>query len=199
MRKLADTFVIIDQVDAGTAILARIVRAIVDVCLAIGTSVSSETLAAVSIQMIVASAAMLTRIRAALVDICLASLPTVTGQTVADKLVHTILAGATVHARITRTLVHIAQASSIVITTRTFAPESIYQIYATATISARIAGAFVDVRFAVLPGKTWLALARISGRKYVTRKRIISDRKDKDKARFCCVGYSCVSSLLGLL
>lgn len=49
MRQLADAFVIVDKIDAGSAVLARIVGAIVDVGLAIGPRVAGQALAAVAV------------------------------------------------------------------------------------------------------------------------------------------------------
>jgi len=40
MRQLADAFVIVDEIDAGTTVLTRIVGAVVDVGLAVGAGVT---------------------------------------------------------------------------------------------------------------------------------------------------------------
>ncbi|OAD53542.1 hypothetical protein WN48_09780 [Eufriesea mexicana] len=152
VRKLADAFVVVHEVDTGATILTRVVGTVVDVGLAIGTSIASQAVATVPVQMVVASATVLTGIRAAFVDVSLTPLASVAWQTVADKLVDTVLAGAAVHARIAGTLVHVAEASSIVVAARTVAPEVVYQVYAAATVGTGVAGALVDVRFAVLTG-----------------------------------------------
>lgn len=79
VRQFADAFVIVDKIDAGSAVLTGVVGAVVDVRLAIGPGVTRQALAAVAVEMIVARATVLAGIRAALVDIHLAPLAAVTG------------------------------------------------------------------------------------------------------------------------
>jgi len=57
--QLADAFVIVNEIDARSAVLAGVVGAVVDVGLAIGAGVAGQALAAVAIQMIVARATVL--------------------------------------------------------------------------------------------------------------------------------------------
>ena len=138
VRQFAYALVIVDQVDAGTAILTGRVGAVVDVRLAIDTRITGQTLAAVAIQSVLADATVLAGIRAALVDVGLASLATVAGQTMADELVHAVFASATVNAWIRGALVHVAQATRIVVATRTLAAEAVDQVDAASAIGARI-------------------------------------------------------------
>lgn len=49
MRQLAHALVVVDEINARAAVLAGIVGAIVDVCLAIGAGVAGQALAAVAV------------------------------------------------------------------------------------------------------------------------------------------------------
>jgi hypothetical protein len=49
MRQLADAFIIIHEIDAGTTVLTRIVGAIVDVSLAVGAGITRQALAAIAV------------------------------------------------------------------------------------------------------------------------------------------------------
>lgn len=60
MGQLADAFVIVNEIDTRSTVLARVVGAVVDVGLAIGAGVAGQALAAVTIQMVVARATVLT-------------------------------------------------------------------------------------------------------------------------------------------
>lgn len=125
------------MVDAGAAVLARIVDTVVNVGLAVFAGVTRHTETVVLVQHVSADAAMLTGVRAALVDVDVTAFSTVAWSAVTNVLVDPVLASA-VDAGIGSALVDIAQAPGIVVTSRTLAFESVNQINADTAIGARI-------------------------------------------------------------
>lgn len=69
MRQFADTLVVVDQVDAGTTVLTRVRHAVVDVCFAVYTRVTGETLTAVVVQVVNAGTSVLAGVGTTLVDV----------------------------------------------------------------------------------------------------------------------------------
>lgn len=59
MGQFADTFIVVNEIDTGAAILTGIISTVVDVSFAIDAGISRQTFTAVIIQMVVARATML--------------------------------------------------------------------------------------------------------------------------------------------
>lgn len=177
-RQLAHALVRVDQVDARTAVLARVDGAIVHVHVAVVAGVAGLALARVPVDAVRAHAAVLTRVRAALVHVDLATFAGVARPTVTYELVEAVLAAQGVQrARVAGALVNVGQATGPVVAARALAPPTGHQVHATAAVGARAAGALVHVHLAVQTGEPGEAIARIPGVKQRTINQYCCMRK----------------------
>ena len=128
---------VVDEVNAGASIFARRRQTVVDVLLAVETSVSFRTGAGVVVEPSRAEASVLARVGLAEVLLILAAATFESGAALADVLIQPVFAGCPVEARIGGTLVDVGGAGGSVVTSGTVALESGDNVSAAAAILAR--------------------------------------------------------------
>lgn len=149
-RQLTHALVCVHQVDARSAVFARVNGTVVNVHVAVVPGVTGLALARVTVYAVRAHAAVLARIRTALVHVHLAPFAGVTGSAVTYELIEAVLATQRVQrTRVAGALVDVRQAPGPVVTAGTLATPTRDQVHATAAVGARAAGAFVHVHLAV--------------------------------------------------